>query len=255
MKLSHNPSYMNFAGADGCPEYREGIFIGYRYYDKKDIDVLFPFGYGLSYTTFEYSDLKVDKTFMTDQETVNVSISVTNTGDRYGKEAIQLYIADHESSVARPEKELKAFKKVSLAPGETKEVTFTLDKRAFAYYEVQLHDFYVESGEFTIMVGSSSKDIRKTAKIHVEGTVEIPVMFTLNSTIGQILKTKKGQAVMAPMMAAMSNQQSDQNLDALGEGSAEMAQAMALEMPLTALVGLAGLPIEQVQGILFALNA
>ena len=253
-KLSYTPSYMNFPGVDGCPEYKEGIFIGYRYYDKKELDVLFPFGHGLSYTTFEYSNMKVNKEAITDLDTVEVSVTVRNTGNVFGKEVVQIYVADMESSVPRPEKELKAFEKVALDVGETKVVTFTLDKNAFAYYEVKIHDFFVESGSFTIMAGSSSRDIRETVTIEVEGTIEIPVTFTINSTLGQILASSKGQAVMAPMMQAMGGQHSAQDVDALGEGAAEMQKAMAMEMPLSSLVSFLGLPIEQVNGLVEALN-
>ena len=134
-------------------EYREGIFVGYRYYDKKKMDVLFPFGHGLSYTTFEYSNMQIDKECIKDTETLTVTVDVTNTGKKAGKEVVQLYVADKESTVIRPVKELRNFAKIELAPGETKNVAFTLDKRAFAYYSVKIHDWHVESGEFDILIG------------------------------------------------------------------------------------------------------
>ena len=115
--------------------------MGYRYYDKKKMDVLFPFGHGLSYTTFSYSNLRTDKDAMKDTDTMEVSVDVKNTGSMAGKEVVQLYVADKESTVIRPIKELKGFEKVELAPGETKTVTFTLDKRAFAFYSVKLQDW------------------------------------------------------------------------------------------------------------------
>ena len=135
-QLEDNPSYLAGFGEGDHVEYREGIFVGYRYYDKKKMDVLFPFGYGLSYTTFAYSNLCLDKKTMKDTEELTVSVDVTNTGDRAGKEVVQLYVADKESTVIRPVKELRDFVKIELAPGETKTVTFTLGKRAFAYYDV-----------------------------------------------------------------------------------------------------------------------
>ncbi|CAH2713138.1 Thermostable beta-glucosidase B [Neobacillus rhizosphaerae] len=130
-------------------------FVGYRYYDKKNIKPLFPFGYGLSYTNFEYSNLSISKKEIQDVETVTVSVNVKNTGGVAGKETVQLYIKDLESSVIRPEKELKGFEKVQLQPDEEKTVTFTLDKRAFAYYDVELKDWHVETGEFEILIGKS----------------------------------------------------------------------------------------------------
>ncbi len=256
LNLKHNPSYLNFAGDDGCPVYHEGVFVGYRYYDAKEIDVLFPFGHGLSYTSFEYSNMKVDKTSLTDQEKVVVSVDVKNTGKRAGKEVVQLYVSPQSSSAARPVKELKGFVKIELKPKEKKTVYFTLSKRAFAYYEVRIHDFYVESGTYTLMIGSSSADIRDSVDVTVAGTVEIPHVFDENSTIGQILKTKKGQAVLGTMMQPMISQENRaSDMEALGEGAARMQQAMMLEMPLAALVNLAGIPEEMIQNILMALNA
>ena len=156
-ELSHNPSYLNFPGEGDKVEYREGIFVGYRYYDKKNLEPLFPFGYGLSYTTFEYSNLNISKNEILDTETVTVSVKVKNIGEITGKEVVQLYIRDIESSVIRPEKELKGFEKIELKPGEEKTVVFELDKRAFAYYNVDIGDWHVETGEFEILIGKSSR--------------------------------------------------------------------------------------------------
>ncbi|RJS86887.1 glycosyl hydrolase [Candidatus Bathyarchaeota archaeon] len=199
-KLSDNPSYLNFPGEDDRVEYREGIFVGYRYYDKKEMEVLFPFGYGLSYTTFEYSDLRLDKKEMTDQDTLRVSVKVKNTGKMPGKEVVQLYVRDVESSVIRPEKELKGFEKVELISGEEKEVVFTLDKRAFAYYDVELKDWHVESGEYEILVGKSSRDIVLKDTIYVKSTVQIRKKFHRNSTIGDVMKDPVASEVFKPMI-------------------------------------------------------
>ena len=133
-KLSDNPSYLNFPGDGETVEYKEGIFVGYRYYDKKEMPVRYPFGYGLSYTEFAYSNLKLDKKSMKDTDTLTVSVDVTNTGSREGKEIVQLYVADLTGSANRPVRELKNFVKVSLAPGETKTVQMELNKRSFAWY-------------------------------------------------------------------------------------------------------------------------
>uniref|UniRef100_UPI0025D7C579 glycoside hydrolase family 3 C-terminal domain-containing protein n=1 Tax=uncultured Ruminococcus sp. TaxID=165186 RepID=UPI0025D7C579 len=187
MKLEDNPSYLNFPGVGDEISYNEGIFVGYRYYDKKKCDVRFPFGFGLSYTTFEYSDLVISENEIDEGQTLTVSCTVTNTGDRAGREVVQLYVKDKESSVARPEKELKGFEKVSLKPGETKKVVFSLDKRAFAYYETAINDWFVEYGEFEIMVGASSRDIRLTDSVYVNSSAKLPVQFTFNSTVGDVL--------------------------------------------------------------------
>lgn len=132
--LKHNPSSLFFPGDGDRVEYREGIYVGYRYYDCKDIEPLFPFGFGLSYTQFDYSQLNVSQTCFKDTDIVSVTVKIKNTGQCSGKEVIQLYVHDRQTSVNRPEKELKGFAKVSLEPGEEKTVSFTLDKRSFANY-------------------------------------------------------------------------------------------------------------------------
>lgn len=193
-KLSDNPSYLFFPGEDDRSEYREGIFIGYRYYDKKEMEVLFPFGYGLSYTTFEYSDLKLDKKEMKDDEVLKVSVKVKNTGKVKGKEIVQLYVRDVKSNYIRPEKELKGFEKVELEPGEEKEVVFYLDKRAFAFYNIDIKDWYVEDGEFEILIGKSSRDIVLKDKVFVKSTTKIKRHYHINSTIGDIMSDPEASA-------------------------------------------------------------
>jgi len=237
-KLSHNPSYLNFPGEGDRVDYREGIFVGYRYYDKKELEPLFPFGYGLSYTTFEYADLKVDRTELTDQDEVNVQVRVTNTGDRAGKEIVQLYVSDVESTVIRPVKELKAFAKVALEPGESKVVSFTLNKRSFAYYNVDMKDWHVETGEFEIQVGSSSRDIHVHTRVNVESTATFLPTYTRNSTLGDIQRD--------PAHKKLLEQALQQFQEASGFGGedagdhADMMDAMMKYMPLRALVAFSG---------------
>ncbi|XOI98321.1 beta-glucosidase family protein [Paenibacillus polymyxa] len=237
-KLSHNPSYLNFPGEGDRVDYREGIFVGYRYYDKKELEPLFPFGYGLSYTTFEYADLKVDRTELTDQDEVNVQVRVTNTGDRAGKEIVQLYVSDVESTVIRPVRELKGFTKVALEPGESKVVSFTLNKRSFAYYNVDMKDWHVETGEFEIQVGSSSRDIHVHTRVNVESTATFLPTYTRNSTLGDIQRD--------PAHKQLLEQALQQFQEASGFGGddagdhADMMDAMMKYMPLRALVAFSG---------------
>ncbi|MFB5676467.1 beta-glucosidase [Paenibacillus terreus] len=186
-QLSDNPSYLFFPGEGDRVEYREGIFVGYRYYDTKNVKPLFPFGYGLSYTTFEYTGLTLSSSSIKDTDTLEVRVSVKNTGSMAGKETVQIYVKDDESSVIRPAKELKGFAKVELQPREEKTVTITLDKRAFAYYNVELKDWHVESGTFTILAGSSSADIALTDKVEVVSAQPLPVRVHRNSLIGDLL--------------------------------------------------------------------
>jgi|LSQX01.3.fsa_nt_gb beta-glucosidase len=171
LKLEDNPSYEYFPGNQLTVEYRESIYVGYRYYDKALKSVLFPFGYGLSYTTFEYSDIVLDKTEMDDTDTLTVKFTIKNTGNVDGAEVAQVYVGSPSSTIFRPEKELKAFKKVFLKAGEEKEVSVTLSKRAFAYYNVNIHDWHVETGEYTVLVGASSRDILLSASVKINSTV------------------------------------------------------------------------------------
>ena len=188
VKLTDNPSYLNFPGDGDNVDYREGLYVGYRYYDKKDMQVLFPFGFGLSYSTFAYSNLRISSATLTDGAELQVSVDVTNSGSREGKEIVQLYVSSRHEGISRPIRELKGFNKVSLLPGETKTVSFQLDCSDFAYYETVLHDWYAENGEYAVEIGSSSRDIRLSTTVEVTGSKPVPHTFTINSTIGDVKK-------------------------------------------------------------------
>ena len=257
-KLEDNPSYLYYLGEGDKVEYREGVFVGYRYYDTKKMDVRFPFGYGLSYTTFAYSNLKLSAAQIKDTDTFTVSVDVTNTGSMAGKEVVQLYVSDVESTVIRPVKELKGFDKVDLQPGETKTVTFTLGKRAFAYWNTQIHDWHVESGEFRILVGKSSRDIQLEETVTVESTVKLPVHFTLDSTFGDLMQDKKAREILEPMMKLdmVGGQEEDSDV-AASAISSEMMEAMMKYMPLRGVLSFSSgkVSLEQLQGLLDQLNA
>ena len=253
-RLEDNPSYLYFFGDEqNKTEYREGVFVGYRYYDKKNMDVLFPFGYGLSYTTFEYSNLTLDKSKMKDTDTLTVSVNVRNTGKVKGKEVVQLYVGMPESHTIRPIKELRGVEKVELEPGEEKTVTFTLAKRAFAYYRTDISDWYVESGDYTIMAAKSSRDIACTATVNVTSTTQIKRVYTMNSTIEEIMESPVGREILGKMMAQNPLAQAD--ADDIGMGEA-MARMMA-EMPLRALLSFGGdsVPAGAGEMLLKQLNA
>jgi beta-glucosidase len=155
-----SPAYGHYPGENLKVDYAEGIYVGYRYFDKQNVEPLFPFGYGLSYTKFSYSDLKISPNKAAPGQAVEVSVRVRNSGSRSGAEVVELYVHDGHASVDRPVRELKGFQRVELVAGETKEVHFTLDRGAMAFYSTAKKDWVTEPGEFEIQVGSSSRDLR-----------------------------------------------------------------------------------------------
>ena len=155
-----SPAYGHYPGEHLQVEYAEGIYVGYRYFDRQKVEPLFPFGYGLSYTKFDYSDLKVSPGEASSGTPVEVSLQVRNSGSRAGAEVVELYVHDGHASVDRPIQELKGFSRVTLAPGETKTVHLTLDRSATAFYSTAKKDWVTEPGQFDVLVGSSSRDIR-----------------------------------------------------------------------------------------------
>ncbi len=257
LRLEDNPTYPYYGREGEDAVYREGVLVGYRYYDTKHMDVLFPFGHGLSYTEFEYSDLELSAEKMKDTDTLQVSVIVKNTGNRAGKEVVQLYVAPKDPEFVRPEKELRAFEKISLEPGESRKVAFTLGKRAFAYWNITLHDWHVVSGEYEILIGKSSRDIAQQKAVQVESTVTVPYTFTKNSTFGEIFKRpEKMQAVME-LFGAMGGVPMDPNAmkEQAGEGeNVEMMQAMLMYSPIRSMVGFMGLEDEKVEAVLAKLN-
>ena len=175
LRLEDHPSHAYFPGGPKTVEYRESLFVGYRFFETVDKPVLFPFGHGLSYTTFAYEDLRLSHSTLTDQETLTVRLTVRNTGARAGKEVVQVYINPESPTAFRPKMELKGFEKVALQPGEAREVNITLGRRAFAHFSTALNDWQVEPGNYRILVGSSSREI------HLEGTVQLTATQTTAS--------------------------------------------------------------------------
>lgn len=171
--LEDNSSYNYFPGSTLTVEHRESIYVGYRYYDTANKEVMFPFGYGLSYTDFSYSDLKISKT---NELEYDVSMKVKNTGKVAGSEIVQLYVKNNLSDIFKADKELRAFDKVHLEPNEEKQIDFKLDKRSFAYYNVNISDWHVDDGTYEVQIGSSSRDIRlsEALKIEINDGVAVP---------------------------------------------------------------------------------
>jgi len=288
-----NPSAQYFPGYQKTVEYRESIYVGYRYYDTAEKAVRFPFGFGLSYTTFEYGEPKIDKTSMEDTERVTVTLDIKNTGAAAGSEVVQLYVAHKNPAIFKAVHELKGFEKVKLAPGESKTVSITLDKRAFAYYNTKINDWHVESGEYELRIGASSRDVRRKATIKVKSTAEAaapdyrktaPVYYNIKNGINNI-PDEQFAAILGrplPVRERGKNEKFDDNstfsdiqvkwvgrffakkvkqaaMERLGKSSKDiivLMDRMFDEMPLRSMRMFAGneMPPRLIEGLLTALN-
>ena len=223
MRLEDNPAYINYPGENGKVYYGEGIFVGYRYYEKKNIVPLFPFGFGLSYTSFAYANLRLSRAAIAPGETLTVSVDVTNTGPRAGMEVVQLYVRDERSQVQRPKKELKGFAKIELLPGETRTVTFQVGQEALAFFDDGLHCWVAEAGAFQVLLGSSSQQIRAAAAFSLSATVKFggqpqtALRLTLDSTVKELLASEAAIAVIENHIPGVSK-----------SFQAEMAQSFSL---------------------------
>jgi beta-glucosidase len=198
LKLSYTPAYLNWPGGAGKVQYGEGLFIGYRYYDAKELPVLFPFGHGLSYTTFAYSNARVSAKTFRDVDGLTVTVDVTNTGRMAGKEIVQVYVHDRASGLVRPPKELKGFAKVALQPGDTKSVAIKLDFRAFAYYHPRYKQWITEDGDFDIHIASSAAHIHHTLAVTLQSTLNLPCILDRESTMREWMADPRGKVAFGP---------------------------------------------------------
>ena len=256
LRLQDTPCYLTYGGENDRSEYREGIFVGYRYYTSREMPVLFPFGHGLSYTTFVYSHLRLDKSAIRERETLEVSVDITNTGRHTGKEVVQLYVAPKTAGVIRPIRELKAFDKIERTPGETRTVRFMLDRRAFAYWETEIHDWFVQTGTYEIQIGKNATEMLLTVEVSVESERVIPRLFHMNSTLGEIMADPRGGAIFEQLMGGAAQTDTRETSKAAGEAiNDEMIAAMMEGMPLRQMRSfMPGITREMLEGILAALN-
>jgi beta-glucosidase len=233
VRLEDTPSFLNFPGDGTKVEYREGIFVGYRHHDAVNLSPLFPFGHGLSYTEFTYGALSVEKAALNEGQDVVAKVTVTNSGKVAGAEVVQLYVADLEASVLRPLRELKGFTKVFLKPGETQTVEFRLGRRAFAFWSESESRWVVESGDFELVVGSSSRDLRSRVTVNLKSAAPLRRSFNENTTLGSLTDHPIGGGVVKTVLKQMTA-----NFGSYEEGSAAalMMEAMVKEMPLRNLV-------------------
>ena len=265
-RLEDNPAFLNFPGSRNEVSYSEGVFIGYRYYDKKKIDVLFPFGHGLSYTTFEYNNLKLEINGKSqeltaaqalDSDTVKISVDITNTGNTAGKEIVQLYIKNFIGMENRPEKELKDFAKVSLQPGETKTISFALNYRSFAYFNETAKGWFVESGLYRILIGASSRDIRLDAPIQVAGTKRLPFHAGDITTCEDVELFSKNPELINELLEKSGFGTAGENAEnTMGAGALEMMKSMHAGTPLHSILSFSGneLHYEDIQNTIRKLN-
>ena len=248
-KLEDNPSFLNFPGDEEGVTYAEGVFVGYRYYDKKRMDVRWPFGHGESYTSFAYSNARLEEA----DGVVCVSVDVTNTGSRAGKEAVQLYVADDTGAANRPPQELKGYEKLTLAPGETKTAQFTLDERSFSWYSESLGDWYAASGPYRILLAHSSRDVRAQLDYTLTAKKRLPLRVHSNTTVGALLADDRTAPIVREAIrrleAARANEEKPG--EAAAEAiTAEMVEQMLINSPLRSAQSFLGMSRAEADALL-----
>lgn len=251
LRLEDTPSYLNFANDKYDVNYAEDIFIGYRYYDAKKMPVQWAFGHGHSYTSFAYGNLQTDKETVGEHETVTVTVDVTNTGSRTGKEVVQLYIKDETGAAVRPEKELKGFYKLELAPGETRQAVFELDARSFSWYSEKGADWYAASGVYRICIGRSSRDLVCEKEIQFVSERHLPFTVDMCTCLGDVLRHPVTARVFGEMMSQGSSERSEPSLM---DSSDPMMQSMIDSMPLRNFKSFVHMPDAAVRGIIEKMN-
>lgn len=251
LRIEDNPSYLNFPGDGKHVDYAEGIYVGYRYYEAKNLPVRWTFGHGLSYTEYTYSNLRLSDDRMNDESCVTVSVDVTNTGKMAGKEVVQLYVSDKNATSGRPVKELKGFKKVALQPGETATVSMEVSARDLSYYEEAMGDWYAPAGTYEISVGHASNDIRLAAEVSFETKKMLPFTVTPETTLGELLKNPATAPVASALLEKMTG---GAPADEVSEADAALIDVLLNETPLKSLV-IFGVPGEQIDALVAQMAA
>jgi beta-glucosidase len=252
VRLEDNPSFGNFPGEFGHVRYGEGLLVGYRWYDAKGLEVTFPFGHGLSYTTFEYGSAAAEVGAGGD---ITVRLDVTNSGDRDGREIVQVYVAPEKSLVQRAPRELKAFASVALAAGETRAVELVVRREDLAYWDVRVDRWVVESGSYTLDVAASSRDIRSSVTVGVEGD-EVHQELTMNSSIGDLMSHPVAGPIVQQALGGLLGGGGDTAAASMMPNDEAMQKMMA-SFPIGRLAGFPGLPVtfEQIEQLVAAANA
>ncbi|QNA91813.1 MULTISPECIES: glycoside hydrolase family 3 C-terminal domain-containing protein [unclassified Microbacterium] len=253
VRLEDNPSFGNFPGEFGHVRYGEGLLVGYRWYDAKGLDVTFPFGHGLSYTSFDYAPATVEVGASGD---IVVGVDVTNSGDRDGREVVQVYVAPEQSIVQRAPRELKAFASVALAAGETRTVELVVRREDLAYWDVRVDRWIVEGGTYVVDVAVSSRDIRSTSTVDLAGD-EVRQELTMNSSVGDLMAHPvAGPIVQQALGGLMGGQAGDAAAASMMPNDEAMEKMMA-SFPIGRLAGFPGLPVtfEQIEQLIASANA
>ncbi len=253
VRLEDNPGFLNFPGDGQKVEYREGVFVGYRYYDKKRMPVRWAFGHGGSYTEFQYANLRLSAEKFGDGKEITVSVDVKNTGKMAGKEVVQLYVSDRNGTAGRPVKELRGFEKIELRPGETKTVRFTLNARDLSYYNVDMHDWYAPTGKYGILVGHASDDIRLTAEVDFLTEKLLPFVVTTATTVGELMGDVRTRPLAMNLIATARSRGEQHSGDAPDEGG-ENAVVSAMGIPMKSLVSFRVMTNERMHSFIDELN-
>lgn len=253
VRLEDNPSFGNFPGEFGHVRYGEGLLVGYRWYDAKGLEVTFPFGHGLSYTTFEYGTATAEGGADGD---IVVRVDVTNAGDRDGREVVQVYVAPAASIVQRAPRELKAFASVALAAGETRTVELVVRREDLAYWDIRVDRWVVEGGAYTVDVAASSRDIRSTVSVEVSGD-EVHQELTMNSSIGDLIAHPIAGPIVQQALGGLMGGLGGDAAAATMMPNDEAMQKMMASFPIGRLAGFPGLPVnfEQIEQLIAAANA
>ena len=253
LRLQDNPSYLNFPGDGKTVHYAEDVFVGYRWYEARQIPVRWAFGHGLSYTSFAYSELRLSSATMDDNGTVTVSVDVTNTGDRAGKEVVQLYVSDRTGTPMRPVKELKGFAKVALEPGETKTVDLTICARDLSYWNSELGDWFAAAGSYALLVGPASDAICRQAEITFRTGKQLPLNVTDASTISQLRADPRTAPLLEKLLAAGAE---TSGINLSDSGTSDFIEAVLNSVPLKSLRMLfPDVKPEQIRELIASCNA
>lgn len=254
MRPEDTPAYLTYGKGRLEAVYSEDVYVGYRWYDARGLQVQFPFGYGLSYTDFRLDHLRLSADTYRKGETLRASVDVTNVGCRAGAEVVQLYVGfDGADTVGRPVRELRGFEKIWLEPGQTRTVTIDLDSRAFSYWEQRINGWYVEEGDYTVYVGTSSRDLPLTASLHVEAE-PLPLPEEARRTLGDLLSLAKTKEQLHQVLQLAGRL--GQNLESLsGDNDATaMVRAMIDALPLHSVKSFSRATDAQIQAVVDSLT-